>query len=682
MTHLLETKISDAEIRREDMAVRLPADAIKHMEKDELLELQAMLGFGGGWGLIIVPSKWRPANKRGLSERSCDIRNALPPDINPDSELGQQAIKVVLRVSLVNYLYTNSHSCNGTRRISISTWLSRTRCLTRLAREALKRSDGSSVYHPLSADHLREALASDKVAILRILGEYRQRGLIDEFPVLENPRNLGFERSRRGAGRPTSPVDAPLEYLPFSDQFVGEMGWRCLWLSKELGPALIDCAEGILQAEPAAARRTDSSRKSALPVLRAAFLSRFEWVSPSGHTIDSLPFELKFQSERSRGVRSSSSWKPVVYKEIKKLLHLLQTAHLFLMLLSAGSRIGEIASLREGCLMEAPDGAFRIQGRTYKLVENEGGEIRDWPLPDDLVLLLRQQQRLARFAKTRLLHKDHIEHDALWVPLRHQGSGLVDEAGVDQDAFPSFNSALKELVRSFGLTHLAGNINPHPHRFRKTLARLIGLALVGSPKILMDIFGHKSIDMALKYIHSDKNLRAEIEEVAKGQIILLAKDAVGTWAQNGGAAAARVKQAVKDLRARRGDVELGIDDIHELASLLTLGGTSWQLVRPGVVCTKSLTEFGPCTRNVGRPQPSSCRSSCTSRLELAALRDDVDRALQEAVEHLRRAYEEDDEMAVSLWVGQIHTHLPRFEDLKVKWSSHPLVRRAIDVEAT
>jgi len=124
-----------------------------------------------------------------------------------------------------------------------------------------------------------------------------------------------------------------------------------------------------------------------------------------------------------------------------------------------------------------------------------------------------------------------------------------------------------------------------------------------------------------------------------------------------------------------------IEDIHELASLLTLGGTSWQLVRPGVVCTKALNEFGPCTRGVGRPQPSSCRSRCDFRLELAAMRSDVDRLLQEAVDHLQRAYSEDDELAISLWVGQIQTHLPRFEDLRIKWGNHPLVQRANNGES-
>ena len=670
---------SELEVLRDERVTALAHGAIRRMTKDELLQLQASLGLGSRWGQIIVPAKLRPANKRAFCERSCDLRKSLPEGVRVDSEIGRETIEMVLRASLVNYLYTNSATWGGHARIAISTLLIRTRTLTRLAREALEQSGGTSVLHPLNYESLSRALKSDTPVILKILREYQERALLDEFPVVEVDSISADEASRKGKSQPLSSTTGPEEYKPFPDEFVGQVGWRCLWLSKELGPALLDCAEEIHSIE-APNHWGIVTQETGLPLLRKTFLNAYLWKGSSDTPIEALPFDFAAASKWSQRFGVGDSWKPRIYADLKRLLMLLQATHLFLVLLTAGSRIGEIASLRESCLVESPDGTFRVDGRTYKLVGRDGGEVRDWPLPDDLVKALLQQQRLARIVKAHFPHANHIEQDALWVPIRRGPRADLIDDDEKQDAYPSFNSSLNSLVKSFGLTHLAGDKNPHPHRFRKTLARLIGLALVGSPKILMDLFGHKSIEMALKYIHSDKNLRAEIEEVSKGQIIMFAEGAIQSAEENGGAASRAVRRAVEDLRARRGDHDLEIEDIHDLAKVLTLGGQSWQLVRPGVICTKSVSEFGACTRSAGRPNPSSCKTLCDFRLEQASYREEVDGSIAETISHLERAFDEVDEMAIGLWTGQLLAHLPRFEDLQLKWQRHPTVQKAMESE--
>jgi len=195
----------------------------------------------------------------------------------------------------------------------------------------------------------------------------------------------------------------------------------------------------------------------------------------------------------------------------------------------------------------------------------------------------------------------------------------------------------------------------------------------------MDLFGHQDIEMTISYILSDPDLRAEVEMVAKAQLIMLAKDAVSTAEQNGGPAAKAVKYAVNSIKARLGKDVLDSDDLEEVAQSLTLGGTIWQLVRPGVICTKTPLESGPCTRRIGRPETSQCQPTCINRLELSSERENVDAVLASAVASLERALSGDDPIGVELWRGQVMANLNRFDDLSAKWRSHPSLSNILSV---
>jgi hypothetical protein len=134
----------------------------------------------------------------------------------------------------------------------------------------------------------------------------------------------------------------------------------------------------------------------------------------------------------------------------------------------------------------------------------------------------------------------------------------------------------------------------------------------------------------------------------------------------GGPAAAKIKEAVEGLKARVGG-EYGAKDIYDLAEIFTLSGKFWTLVRPGIICTKLPQQAGPCNKQVGMPEPSRCRSHCDSRLEQAALRDDVDRSIEQAFHFLKEAIREDNEISAQMWLGQVYANLNRFPGLKQKW---------------
>ena len=149
----------------------------------------------------------------------------------------------------------------------------------------------------------------------------------------------------------------------------------------------------------------------------------------------------------------------------------------------------------------------------------------------------------------------------------------------------------------------------------------------------------------------------------------------------GGLAAQRVHAAVIAERERgfRSATTWGAANTHELAELLTAGGTTWQMVRRGVICTKGLRQVGPCSRKRGRPEPSQCQSSCDYRLEEAWLQAEVDGAIAEAVRLCREATDEGEELAASLWEDQILVNIDRFPQLREKWENEPVVARILSL---
>jgi hypothetical protein len=118
---------------------------------------------------------------------------------------------------------------------------------------------------------------------------------------------------------------------------------------------------------------------------------------------------------------------------------------------------------------------------------------------------------------------------------------------------------------------------------------------------------------------------------------------------------------------------LGAKDVRELAEILTMNGQSWELSRPGVICTKLPGTFGACAKKMGHPEPSHCGSDCDHRLEEAFLRADVDGAIADSIRHYETERDADNGLMQDFWAGQVLTHLKRFSDLQNKWSTHPSV---------
>ena len=400
------------------------------------------------------------------------------------------------------------------------------------------------------------------------------------------------------------------------------------------------------------------------------------------------------------------SWPPRNLAHYVGLCAVLQGAHFFLVSIALAARQSESMDLRRTCVAYEPDGSHRAVSRTFKLVQTFEGEIRNWELPDAAVRAIEQQVRLVRLLEqmpwaedlSALLEPEfcRFEGEHLWCRL---GTGKTAPREIPRNP----NKLLRRFARSIDMDTAPGGQPLRTHRFRKTIARLGALAVDEAPVMLKALFGHKDIEMTLHYILADKGLAAEIEQVikelrmmrasvpvkafvdaiAKGSKVDDVSDVDGApdYAGYGGGAVARIQdtitryreQAQSEGRMRNSSDDFGAEQVDDVVRVLTSDGTYFEAVRPGIVCTKRLGEWGPCSRNKGQPDRSNCVETCGYRLEEPWHRRDVDISIIEALDRYERARVESDALLMSFWAEQLRRDVVRFSDLQRKWMQHPTV---------
>lgn len=671
----------ELEQARASAAARLTLKSICELPKSELLVLQDHLGFGSNWGVVEFPKKWLP---KGPAQASKRVQIRTLGGSTEDMEL---AAVTFARIAIL--LWLTKCGFEGRPRFlkpySIIQKLSHVRVMLSMAMTKQSRGDGQLLARLSVSDILTGTAERSKRSLLNWLGRLASRGQWKDVP---QERAVHYETDEGRLDLASTQVKVDFAetlpepkhgWKPLPDRFVADAGWRMIWLVERLGPALIQCATGLIAARreaqdvPGKGRMRDRVRHAT-----DAYLSSFLWRTPEGDVIDRLPFELAltFCGGAAKGNKKGGgvvrpprtfTWPPKFLPDINALLLILQDSHLFLFLLPTGGRISECASLTTSCVVDACQGSEKVEGRTYKIVEISGGELREWPVPTLTLNAIRQQlqvkplaEALAEGNKRRLKRGESVETVDLWT--------TATAKSIEQ----SVNQRLNTTIRHLGIINLLEGDRLHTHRCRKTIARLAALAIVGAPKLLMDLFGHGSIVMTLHYILRDPLIQAEMKSVAKAQTIMMAEQAIKTAEDCGGAAAKRIAAARKNERTRIGS-DYGATNDRELAEVMTNNGQAWFLVRENIVCTKQPDQSGACTKARGIAQPGSCKTDCWHRLELAAAIEDADRALRAQVNNLQVAMAEGSHLQVELWRGQVLATLPRFPKLREKWSTHPIV---------
>jgi hypothetical protein len=151
----------------------------------------------------------------------------------------------------------------------------------------------------------------------------------------------------------------------------------------------------------------------------------------------------------------------------------------------------------------------------------------------------------------------------------------------------------------------------------------------------------------------------ETAYVVSGEAIT---DVVSGWA--GGPASEPIRSNLDAMAMRRGEQEFATKDLRETLEVMTFHGRTWSLVRPGVLCTKAIGDFGPCTRGRGAPDPATCRTSCDHRLETSRARRDCREVLDHLIVERAYAIETGFDMPIARLDGEILSHLKRFDDVR------------------
>lgn len=663
-------KVDQVEDWRVPLPVEFSVEAIHTMTKEQLLGLQQLAGWGSEWGTIDTPAERLPAGASRSPDTRIQSANTL---CSPGPELELTQLTFTRFALLLYFGKANKHRGY----LKPGSIINELRNMKAVLAHALTKGASTLMVGLLARLSDADWQARRGETVRDIFGDVfsRLRWFSDKGWWTDVPLKKAFGAVEAHLDTAKNPPSASKPrgdgHQPLPDGFVAQAGWRLIWILENLGPALIDCGRQLAAirnpiVQQALARGVQpDSIKQLLNRATKSFLASYDWRTPSGDKIESLPFSVEIAiGSEANGTRGEFSWPPRTYFFVDQMLQILQDAHMFMFLLASGGRISECLSLQPDCIVADKPGQESIAGRTYKLVALEGGALRDWPVP--AVVLKAIQQQIA-LHKVIISLGDELgsrstqdKATGIWVT----GSGGEVQGNVDK----RFANTFKQL----GLTQLLQGDSANSHRFRKTLARLCALVLFGAPKILMDLFGHKDIAMTLHYINTDPGLRAEMIQIAREITIMYAIDAITNIDNYGGPAAHKIRASIQQEKVRLGR-DMGADDMQRCAELLTDNGSLWTLVRPGVLCTKRPSDAGPCTKARGMPDPAHCQTPCDNRLEQAFLRDDVDRSIEQAVRHLEQAYADGDEYASENWIGQVLALLPRFPDIKRKWILHPVV---------
>jgi integrase len=631
----------------------------------EVQQIEIFPGCRVGASLLVMPERWMPAGAlRRASKRTIDpTLDGCLTDDGPSAVIRDESVRRSLLA-----LWLPRRTNTGVRSYAPSSWLGSARMLLRCV-EWQKRNrpspDGTIWGHLTHADRstMRDAVVegersrADVEALFRWLSEAGERGVLSDYPVLTETRpDDGFvlEGSNKGPA-PVWPVkNEERTWKPFSDSFVTEVVWRGLWIQRNLAPQLLDCWSAQRDITAEAAARGQSSKNPIVIERRRKHMASIDWRDADGQSITRLPFPVT-QKVGTKFERSDA-WPPRDGGTIALLVGVLQAMNLCMVAFCVGARMSEIASAEDDGVEDLAEG--RLTGRTFKLVDEVEGQVRDWPLHPAAVRAMELQYDLAR--RVRPADASHV-----WV--------LSGRGGTQPIGSPLLNltEPMVSAVEHLGLSHLTGTDRAHAHRWRHTVARIVAFSVTQAPQVLLDLFGHCDLEMTLRYMLSDPEIAQDAMRVAKEAAFVLAEEAVAETIAGdaGGPAAAPLRQGLEDLRMRRGEDAYGADSLRELTDILTFGGRQWELVRPGVICTKAPGQFGPCTQGRGEPDPGSCRTTCDHRLETSRAKAQCDAAVGVLVGELEAAEREGADMLAENLRGQLLAQLRRWEEVRERWSA-------------
>lgn len=693
-----QRKDSDASAALARALDQFEAKVVQFMSPEALAQVQGLLGHGFEYGIWSTPRELVPQRIQN-SLRRVDLRKVverhvktLAPRRSIDDRLIEEGVLHLSRYAcIVRMAPTGAILVKRNPLDPSSIALKLDQPVGRIVAQAvIRKADANRAQG--SPDLLSYLTAEDRSAFektsqtsveLNRLTLMSAKGLWPIAPHISEPKRTTTSPKKAASERSTQGKTSP--FLPLPDEYLEKMGPKVLWLVQEFGPNFISLLEDLpaLFSDirfTASVKWIVDRRKERLQT----YLSKFVWRGRDGRDLLPLPFDLKVNhGATSANAHPRQDWLPTTWSGIKHLTSLLQTAHLWIALLATAGRISEVSALQKDCVQVGRDGKTYANGPTYKLTRSLFGEERQWPAPDILVHALGQQARLIT-ARQKL--------DALMDgnsgPSLPNGGNLWGGLSDPQGELVAEEEHLKSMATALGLSRKPGGRNLHPHRFRKTIARLAAIAIVGSPKVLQRLFGHRDMAMTLYYILTDKALSAEIEKVARELRVVRSRDLIKdmheanavtgaeAYGGHGGVGAVALAQSVRAYEADLNCQGIAWSDssAHDLAVMLTTNGTAFRLVSEHVICTKGPGDVGLCSKNRGEPNTASCQQGCVSRIEEKTARRDVRELIEALVRNSHRALEQSELLVFESYFNQLRTELARFADIEAEWMAMKTVQ--------
>lgn len=558
----------------------------------------------------------------------------------------------VRRALLILWLpHTGKRGRNG---LGPSSWLTMSGVMLRAIIHVLKEvpPDSGNIWLPLHIDRQEkisrmtscERTKRDFELIYQRLKQGANRGLLPDF-LIESPctRPPAVEASHKYDNRINESernIDADRLHRKehFDDDFVVEIISRAIWIIKNIATPCILCLEETERA----CNKDPSLSYDQKKYLRNSIVANFNW-DDHEPVARNIPFAIRQRTNHQK-YTLTDNWPPQNYGTLILLVGLIQALNFTITAFCTAARHHEIAGADDDLSHS------RLHATTRKMEPKFGGRERDWPLHPIAESALAIQRKLASVVKP-----EGSSH--LWVQLKNhretaRGGPLAN-----------MTEPMVYAVDHLGLTDLVDG-RPHAHRWRHTVTRLVALTISDSMQVLLDLLGHRDLENLLNYVLSDPEISSEVMKTTTEAAIVLAEQAIHEVLSGtaGGLAAPHIKDGLEGLAMRRGIGAFATDDVREAAVLLTSDGAYWELVRPGVICTRSPWQYGPCTKGRGRPDKGACRADCVLRLELELAKAECRAQLKEQLVEYTNFI--DQPLVASRLEGTILANLHRWEDVR------------------
>lgn len=686
------------EAGRQAVLLRFRVEDIQHLGRSDLLLAQSLAGHGDVWGRWKTSTFLAPGSM-GNYVRDIDLGQRLrdkllnePAIEKSTGELIDDGVLLLTRLALVTRLIgSGGRGHSRTMRLkpsSIAQQLYRDwpKIIARAIRRRAARSNKGGLLACLTEDDILgfNAYKPTRIQVSR-LDTLVSRGVWTDAPPLPN---ILLTTDPSGMLSPRPPENKAVPFPPIPDSFMASIGPRALWIVEKMGPQLLHILE-VLQGH---FKNFDWSLSTAALSRRiqrciADYMLEYGWKDDAGKPL-MPPFSLTTAMSRGHVV-DTCEWPPRNWEHIVTLSVTLQAAHLFITLLACAGRVGEVETLQRDCIRVERDGNNYLRGFTYKLSGILFGDERPWPAPDILRHCLGQQSRLAALWDwlPESFYVDELPQtprygSALWISLGVTGNARKEGARLN------ITNALMFFAERVSLDPAPGGKNLHPHRFRKTVGRLAGVALFNSPLVLKRLFGHKTIEMTLHYILCDPGIREEAEKVLRELRIMHCSEALEeihlalqngqSLPANGGPGAARLVSAVtSEMKRIEASGRVWADgSAYDLAYLLTAQGQGWRLIKENIICSKAPGEDGICQkqRTKGEPNTANCQPECINRIVLGTQRRDTELVIEQYLDIARQARDDCQWLVLAGVMENLREELESFAELKERYLADPDVQ--------